>query len=418
MLHFRRMSLAVWLAALAVRLAALLVWGVPSTLGVDQSEYLALAQNLREHGAYSYGAPHRWGDRGILNSAGPYTPTAARAPLYPAMIAALWWGEAPPLLAICLVQAVLGAFVVVFVYLIAHHRFGPRPALLAALIMVLAPLSVYAAAQILADTLFCFLLSWHLWLWDRGRRFAAGLALGAAALARAVVLPTTALLALSALILQFKRRTHAMILLGVFLCVAPWTFRNVVTQHAFVPVATMGWGANVLLGTREVPYGSGNPFMTYAKDEDFTRIIRSAPSEAAAEAQMFQEGLRRIAKEPLRWLWIRITQYPRVFFEGPAYLYEILPLPRSLIRLAYMSGTAVFIVLAAVGLWLVRARWREIYHLALYPITLGATCFAGVTEERYSLAMVPMMAVFAGFALWQLTDGRGAATQLITSGRT
>ena len=404
----RRTAVALWVFACAVRLAALLIWGVPNIRGIDQTEYLALAQNLREHGSFSYGVPHRWGEPGILNSPGPFFPTAGRAPLYPAMIAALWWGDAPPLLQICLVQAVLGGFVALFVYLIALHSFAQRAALLAGLMVSLAPLATYTTTTILADTLFCFVLTCHVWLWDRRRGLAAGLMMGAAVLARAVLLPTALLIGVAALLLKFNRMLHARIMLGALLVIVPWTVRNAVTQHAFIPVATMGWGANVLLGTRDVPYGSGNPFLTYMQDQTFVDIIKDAPTEAEAEKLMLHEGLRRIVQKPLSWMALRIEQYPRLFFEGPAYLYSVLPLPRPVIKYAYLLGAAAFVALSLSGLWLARSRWREIYHLALYPITLGATCFVGVVEERYSLAMVPMMAIFAGFALSRLAGWRAA----------
>ena len=403
MLHdTRRTALALWLFACAVRLLAVLVWGDPNIRGVDQTEYLALAQNLRLHGAFSYGAPHHWGDPGVLNSPGPYAPTAARAPLYPAMIALLWWSDVPPLPAIWLVQALLGGFVALFVYQIARNVFDPVAALLAGLAAALAPLSTYIVSAVLADTLFCFLLTCGVWLWDRQRDFMAGVTMGAAILTRAVLLPAVAAIGLAALLFRFNRGTHARIFLGALLIVAPWTARNAVTQHSFVPVATMGWGANLLLGTGDVSYGSGNPFMTYAQDKTFVNIVKTAPTEAEAESLMLQEGLQRIEKEPLHWLWVRAKQYPRLFFEGPAYLYSVLPLPRTLIRLGYLLATALFVALSVAGLWMARARWREIYHVALMPLMLGATCFAGVTEERYSLAMVPMMAVFAGHAVERL----------------
>lgn len=38
---------------------------------VDQSEYLALAQNLVLHDTLSYGRPYRWGDFGVLDAPGP-----------------------------------------------------------------------------------------------------------------------------------------------------------------------------------------------------------------------------------------------------------------------------------------------------------------------------------------------------------
>ena len=53
---------AVAVLAVAMRLGAILYWGEPDLpRSVDQGEYVALGQNVRLHGAFSYGYPHPWG---------------------------------------------------------------------------------------------------------------------------------------------------------------------------------------------------------------------------------------------------------------------------------------------------------------------------------------------------------------------
>lgn len=85
----RREIYFILLLACVVRLLAVWHWrGISTQLG-DQSEYIALAQNVRFYAAFSYGENHPWGAPGHLNTSGPFTPTAARAPLYPMTIAAL-----------------------------------------------------------------------------------------------------------------------------------------------------------------------------------------------------------------------------------------------------------------------------------------------------------------------------------------
>lgn len=402
--HSGSIAIGLWALALAIRL--FFVAGSDNLITIDPSEYLALGQNIRLHGVFSYGAPHQWGDRGIINAPGPFLPTAARAPLYPLMIAALWWGEGPPLLEIRLVQAVLGAFVAVFVYLTAFRAFGGRAALLAGLAIALGPLNALLAASIVAETLFSFLLSAGLWLWGKQHGFFAGLLIGAAALTRAILLPIILLIALLAIVLRFNRAIHARIAVAALLVIAPWTARNVVTQHALIPVSTMGWGANILLGTREVPYGSGNVFFTYIRDNDFMDAIHTSTTETEAESRMIRIGLERIRQAPLHWLRVRVTQYPRFFVETPSYLFPYLPLPPWIVTATYFLGTFVFIALSAIGMVMALPYWRQVYPLALFLISIATAFFVGVSEERYSLSILPMMAVFAGFALSTLIRRR------------
>ncbi len=376
------------------------------TIGVDGSEYLALGQNIRLHAVYSYGAPHQWGDRGVLDSTGPFPPTAARAPLYPLMIAGLWWDHQPPLLAIRLAQAVLGSLTVLFVYLTALRVFGPRAALLAGLAIALGPLSSELTTTIVSESLFNFLTSASVWLWSKQRGVIAGLLLGAATLTRAIALPIVVLIGILAILFKFNRSLHTRIVLAALLVVVPWSVRNAITQHSIVPVSTMGWGANILLGTRPVTYGSGNPFLTYVKDDTFIEAIRTTSTEADAEKIMLWAGLERIRQAPLHWLWVRITQFPRLFVETPSYLFRYVPLPPPIVTGAYFLGTFLFLGLAATGMVMTLRRWRQTYPFALFIVPITALFFVGANEERYSLAILPMTAVFAGFALSALTRGK------------
>lgn len=392
--------------AFAVRLIAVLTRDYSIT--IDPSEYLALGQNIRLHGVFSYGAPHQWGDRGILDSTGPFLPTAARAPGYPLMIAALWWGNEPPLLAIRLVQAVLGSCTAIFVYLAALRAFGSRAAFLAGLAIALGPSNSYLAASILSETLFNFLVSGSLWLWGRQNGVAAGILLGAATLTRSILLPIILLVVLLACLVKFNRSTHVRIAVAALLVILPWTTRNAIALHEFVPVSTMGWGANILLGTREVPYGSGNTFFTYSKDSTFTEAIRNTATEAEAEKIMFRAGVERIAQAPLHWLWVRITQFPRLFVETPSYLYPYSPLPHALLTAVYFLGTFLFLAFSIAGLLMSLPHLRQVYPFGLFIVSLTGFFFVGANEERYSLAMLPMMAVFTGFALANVTRRRTA----------
>jgi 4-amino-4-deoxy-L-arabinose transferase-like glycosyltransferase len=391
---------------------AVWIWSTPDIGKADQSEYLALGQNIRLHGTFSYGVPHRWGDGGTLNTPGPFEPSAARAPLYPLFIAALWWHDTPPLRAIRLVQALLGACVAALVYLTALRAFGSRAAMFAGLAATLAPLTIFTTTVLLTETLFSFLLMLGLWFWGRQQGFVAGLLIGMATLTRAVLSPLLGVVALLAVVLKFNRATHVKLLLGALLVIAPWTARNAATQHAFIPVASMGWGANVLLATVDVPYGAGNVWAVIDQGgastkfvrDSFADAIRTSSSEAQAESRMFAAGMAEIAKAPVHWFLVRLKQYPRLFVGAPNYLGSTLPVSPGLLKVIFGAGGIAFFVLAVAGLFLARRRWREIYHLALFPIVLCVAQFPALTEERYSLGIVPMSAIFAGFALSKLVE--------------
>jgi 4-amino-4-deoxy-L-arabinose transferase-like glycosyltransferase len=408
-----KIAVTIFVLACIVRLIALWIYADDDVGRADQSEYLALAQNIKLHGVFSYGAPHTWGAPGLLNTEGPFVPTAARPPLYPLLIASLWWGEARPLLEVRVAQCLMGGLVAVLAYLIGLRIFGRRAALFAGLGMAFAPVSATLPAAILTETLFTFLLTLGMWLWERKYLVMAGVVLGLATLTRAILLPILAAIALMAVMLKFSRVTHLKILLGAALVIAPWTVRNAITQHAFVPVASTGWGANIFLGTYDIPYGAGNLWPIINKDEEFIKIVYGTPTETVAEGQLMQVALKRIGAAPLHWAYMRIKQYPRLFMSSGFYLLPVLPIPKSLMSVVYVGANVLFLLLSAWGLFLARAQWHQVYPLALVAFIVCASQFPGVGEERYMTPVVPLLMVFAGHGLAQLTSwrGRGAAAR-------
>ena len=388
--------------ALALRLVAIQHWGQPDLpQTIDQGEYVLLGQNIRLHGTFSYGQPHTWGTRTKLDAEGPFEPAAARAPGYPFFISLFWSGKTPPLLEVQLAQALLGTIVAVFAYALALHFFGLGCAVLAGLASALAPLSVHITTLLLSETLFAFLLTGSVWFWARRQGVLAGLLLGAATLTRAIALPLVGVVLLAGLLLKADRRVNLTMALVALLVVSCWTVRNYVATGTFVPVATYGFGTNLLVGTIDVPYGSGNEFMTYVLDPDFKRLSQSDLPVPEAERQMRRVALERVAADPLNWLLVRLKQNPRYWLATGNYL-SLNPL----LKYSFVAGSALYWLLAAAGMVLARRRWRELYLLALFPIVGSATFFIGSAEERYSLGIVPMATVFAAYAVTRLWSWR------------
>ncbi len=394
----RKPAFVILILACVIRLIAAGLWSDIDATHVDPSEYIALGQNIRLHGTFSFGSPHPWGADGRLNSPGPFVPTAARAPLYPLVIAGLWWREEPPVLEIRVLQVLLGGLIALLVYCMTLPVFGRQCALLAGLAMALAPESVHMTAHVMSETLFTFLLTLGLWLWGQRLGWLAGILLGAATLTRAVLLPFVIMLALMAVVHKFNRALHMKIVLGAMLVILPWTIRNAVTQHALVPVAVQGWGSNLLFGTIDVPYGSGNPWTLYTTDGTVREILRTTHSESEAENQMVRVALQKISRNPLRWLWLRTKQYPRLFTDSATYLYRFLPIPPQVIKNTFLFGNFLFLVLSIAGVFMARGQWPRVYHLGLFPVFLTVVQFPVLTDGRYSLPMVPMMVIFAAFA--------------------
>ncbi|HYE66487.1 MAG TPA: glycosyltransferase family 39 protein, partial [Pyrinomonadaceae bacterium] len=229
--------------AFAVRLAWLR-WGAWNA--VDALDYLAIARNIAFHHVFS-----------LETGAGPLLPTAHRPPLYPALIAALWWGDAAPVGAVLWLQAGLGAATVALVYLIARDPFNRIVALIACAGMILAPMTCLFSAAVLTETLFTFLLTLGIFLWGRERFLQAGIVFGLSLLTRPTLLPFLIALAALALLPQWRTHRRAYVTMLLIACAVSsvWVARNAIIFGRFIPIAASGWGTNLLAGTIETDTG-------------------------------------------------------------------------------------------------------------------------------------------------------------------
>jgi len=355
----------------------------------DSPAYLALARNIAFHHSFSL-------ITGI--------PTATRPPLYPFLIAALWWRDGAPVAAVVLLQAICGAATVVLVYLIAKDFFSQRVALLAALGATFAPMTVHYTAVILTEPVFTFLVTLGFFLWGRNRGLPAGLAFGLAALTRTIVIPFLGCLVLLAFLppWRHKRRLHLIICVSAIAVASVWIVRNAVVFRKFILIQATGYGVNLFAGTVERQlYG----------DDVWTKVLQElgpnevAPQdEADRDRQYLIRAVERIEADPPQYLRARLKQYPRFFLDSGDYLLgssnitfnEALQDRRALVvllKLSFMLGNIAVFLLAIYGMFLERRRFVSLTHIILFPIFLCLIHLPMWIEGRYSLPMMPLVLI-------------------------
>lgn len=135
--------------ALLTRLGLLLAVPVPEGLfhPPDSAEYDRLGRNLLREGRLS------------LADAPPWEPDLTRTPVYPAFVAACYAAAGPSPLVVVLAQCVVAAGTCLAVYAAGARLFGRRPAVVAAGLVALDPLSVRYATLLLSETLFTALFA-------------------------------------------------------------------------------------------------------------------------------------------------------------------------------------------------------------------------------------------------------------------
>ncbi|HEV2915750.1 MAG TPA: glycosyltransferase family 39 protein [Pyrinomonadaceae bacterium] len=396
------------ISALAVRLAWV-AWG--RWVAGDTWEYLRLAKNLRFHHIFSMG-----------ETAASLAPTAFRPPLYPALIAILWWGENPPLISVMILQAVCGAATVVLVYLMARDYFNRPVALIAGLGMVFAPLSCRYTSVIMTETLFTFLITLGFFLWGREHFVRAGVVFGLSALTRPTMPPFLLALPLLALIVPAWRpywRKYAIIFVMVATVSSVWIARNALVFGRFIPIAASGWGTNLLFGTIETKF-TGDDVWTAVLNDPATRVDPGL-NEVEADRAKMRKALGRIAADPRHWLYVRAKQYPRLFMDSGDYLLgsynltigQAIREPRPLViltKFAFILGNLALVLLAAYGMFAERARFVALSHITLFPIFLAASHLPmWIGDSRYSLPMVPLVAILAAVGLLRVAEVVGFA---------
>jgi 4-amino-4-deoxy-L-arabinose transferase-like glycosyltransferase len=395
-------------ALIVVALAVRLAWlqrGVIVT--ADGSLYLKAARNLVLHHVFSHG-----------QSALDIVPTVNHPPLYPALIALLWWTESAPRLATGLLQVAFSAATVGLVYLIARERFNRTVALLASAGMTLAPMSSFYTTLILTETVFTFLVTLGVFLWGRERAALCGVAFGLAALTRTTMLPFVVLLLLLPLLPAWRRawRTYLLIALTALTVSSVWIVRDAFVSGRFVPVAT-GGGLNLLFGTIETSifgtlYWTGSAWTTQQREIPVFQADEALP-EVERDRARARRALGRILADPLRWLIIRAKQYPKLFIDTGAYVLDPAgdahnstpATPRSLvlsIKAVFILGNLAVMCLAAFAIFSERARFASLTHIMLFPLYLSVIHLALWIEPRYSLPMMPLVAILAALGALRL----------------
>jgi 4-amino-4-deoxy-L-arabinose transferase-like glycosyltransferase len=226
---------AVIVAALLIAALCVRVIEVQATSYVprnDPESYLTLASQIAGTGDYA-------ASDGAGGSQGP---TAYFAPGYPYLLAAVDLADQSTGAA-RLSQAVLGTVTVALIGLLALELFGPTTALVALAIAAAYPVLIETSGTLIAENLSTPLVLAAVYGALRSRRSAdrryawaaaAGILTGLATLTHENALILVIPLALA---LRQHRRALVLLIAATVLTIAPWTLRNAIELHRFIPVS-------------------------------------------------------------------------------------------------------------------------------------------------------------------------------------
>jgi len=404
----KRWGWAVFLLALALGLAMVLV--------VFRAQ--SLVDNVSD--------PYKFGEMGKTIARGePLDPYGSllhrRSPLYPLFIAAVYsvFGEHP--MAVYLLQCLLMAATCWLVFDMGRRVFNLRTGVLAGVMCALHPLMLRYVPDLHLETLLSFLFTLVVWCSVRFHEkptVAAGvwfgLAGGAAALTKAVVLLYPGLFVAAMLALRFvlKRRVTlpsigaiAVIPLMMLLVIAPWTYRNYAVTGKFVLITT-GFNDAFLRGyvfsekeyalLRRPPYTDAE----IASNRWFQSLAQQAGTvwerdDYETEQILGREVKRKLREEP--------AEFFRKFTTGLfTFWYQMTSLANSL-----LTG------LCALGVWVLalfgmRRAWREdrpLWMFLLPALHLNLLLAILLALGRYSAPIMPALLVAAAFGIDTVLSG-------------
>lgn len=396
--------------AVALLLRAGYTWvsaGPGATPSSDPAEYDLVAWNLARGLGFAFG-----------HDAGAY-PTAFVPPVVPWITSLLYRVAGHHFFAALLLQCVIGALVPLLVRALASATFGGDVARIAGWLAALHPLLIFFSGYLLTETTFTAALLVALiasvgWLKTPrpGRALGTGMLWGLAALTRPTALPLPLLVALWAwgplgLTVSGRDRIRqiALLGLGVALVVGPWTIRNAIVMHAFVPVTT-GAGRALLDSNNPIvwndPARRGGAIGTFHV-EPYASMLRGK-SEPEVDRIARREAFAFLGAHVREWpamAWAKLARFWRVTREAGGtghWQRRDSPLLGGLARVdPFLVWSVLVMPFAALGL--IRAltgprRWfLSLPALMIAAFTLGALLFWGALRMRVPIE--PLVALYA-----------------------
>jgi 4-amino-4-deoxy-L-arabinose transferase-like glycosyltransferase len=412
-------------AALVIRLAFVRIVDPKVPALGDATAYHLLAMQLAKGDGYI--RPY---DAQLLHLV---RPTAEYPPLFPALLAVAYRFGAHSVTAQREFVAFVGVVTVVLIGLLGRRVGGPAVGLVAAALAACYPMLFQPEGTLMAEALYAPLVVVVLLLAYRAHDRATvvnfallGVAAGFATLARAEGLLLGVVTAIGLGIVLHDRsaaRRVGLVAVAVgasLIVIAPWTVRNAVRLHAFVPVSTnvstLVDGANcdatyhgTLLGLWRETFGAGGTVdrslpQAQACFEGFA--IQSPNFNEASEASThLHDGLAYAAHHPAQQpkvMAVRVLRTWALYAPNQQVNFETL---EGRPKTWQWLGTIMFWVMlpfAIAGVVIARRRHTFVWPLIATAITVTIVAALTYGQQRFRIAAEPAVIVLAALALCEL----------------
>jgi hypothetical protein len=350
-------------------------------------------------------------------------PTAWMAPIYPALLAAIFrvFGVRTfeSFVAAVALNILSSALVCVPVFYAGKKIAGTGVGAGAAWLWAIFPNAILNTFQSMWEASLAALLAalilwatlklddpraWSGWAGNLGWRawFGYGLLWGAALMTNATLGGLLPLLLAWLAYRAWRAGRHwtsrpALALAAVILCCVPWTVRNYEVFHAFVPLRSV-FGLQLYVGNnehaQEVWLGEQHPIHDSAERAEYIRL-----GELAYMAEKQRQAFAYVETHPSRVLLLMASRFIATWSGGtPSPLADFLH-THSL----WFRCVLLFNVLAALGalagiIILIRQRSPYWFPLAVFPVVFPCAYYVTLAYPRYRLPVDPVVLLLAAVA--------------------
>jgi len=345
-----------------------------------------------------------------------------RGPVYPLFLAFIWQlaGDTANYGVILIAQILLDTATALLIVCIGKHFFGNKTGLLAALIFVVYPISVYYCPRFLPTTLYTFFITFVVATLIFGRVdskiwqfLLSGFFAGIAALIKAsaiYLIPFITLVWIVKYRNNWRKITFPVIvfLLGASIVLVPWGVRNYMHTGIFSVSGTSG-GYSLWLATRIDSEGreeeelEGEMLEDYlAKRQEIVKSVRLATgldSEQGTGTISWDdnEAFQRVALNQIRDNWYELAKIS--MHKAYRFWFEIYHLDN---RWARIYIFLMQLVLLSFAVWGGGVAWRN--KIDVFPVVTTIGYFTllhsvSISTLRYSVPLIPLVSIFtsAGF---------------------
>jgi 4-amino-4-deoxy-L-arabinose transferase-like glycosyltransferase len=355
--------------------------------------------------------------------------TAAWPPAYPFILAGLYKIFGSHMMVGEIFNVVISTLTVPLVYLLARDTLGKTEARFAAAVMAIMPSQIFWTDVELTESLAVFLtvgfLYWTVKASPRPRNYViTGALLALCALTRGenlflLVIPV-AIWWKQVDRRELLRRT-AIVVVSAAVCVLPWTIRNVVSMHSFVPIST-NFASTLWSGHNDK--ANGGPTYPNQKELNAELAGKKGPAKEIAQSKLLRDqALTWMKNHPGKELVLIPEKL--ISLVGPAnqvFLFWINPTPQIIavhhdaVKRYSIAADFVWYSLLAMtftSIWVFGgALWRNralLGSLAFILVSLVLYGFVFYGNFRYRAPLEPLMLLIAAplaARVWRMRSRR------------